>query len=259
MQTFDENSDYQISSFASGMCRFQETIFIIEQNNRKFFVKSFSRKDQRDGSAYLERELQSTRVFQQLGVKVLSPIGEPREVLELSNGEKHFSLRNVLIFPFLEQRTQAEVISCALDPEPLVREAARRIRVRHQRATSLLAIHSDGAPHNIFEDWTWFDFEEPHTSQDLQTAKDAEVWQFCAGLVAICAPNLVRRLVVAFCDEYQDMSTIRRLVNKHVRPMPWLRMLLQPVNLISLRRGNSRRFYRLRTATIMRAYSKNRQ
>ena len=260
MRIFDENSDYKISPLTSGSFRFPETIFIIEQNSRKFFVKSFFREAQKGwGADCMERELQSIQAFQQLGVKVLSPVDVPREKLDLSDGNRLFRLRNVLIYPLMKQLTQAEIIGCSLDPEPLVREAARRIRVRHQRVTSLLGIHSDGAPHNIFEDWTWFDFGEPHVSQNLQTAKDAEVWQFCAGLTAVCSPNLVRRLVAAFCDEYQDMSTVRRLIVKYERAVPWLRMSLQPVNLIRLKRGNPDQFYCLRTAMAMRVYFKNRR
>ncbi len=239
-----------------GRGRSGNLLLFVQQGDRRFVVKSHDRPGNAPDTSIrrLQWEVDAVRAFAAIGVQVLRPVWGPADTLELQVEGQPLTLRHVLVFPFHDGRTLQEAIRQTPDPVPLVREAARRILERHRRARSVCEIHSDGAPHNIFEDWTWFDLDELPSTRDLRTAKAGEVWRFLTGVIDVTPLGQARTRVTAFCDVYDDRDVLRLARELRRKTCPLLRMLLQPYQFCRLAFGKSSSLGRLRTGRELSRY-----
>ncbi len=224
----------------------------VAQNGHRFVIKAYQPPGARSAEpavAAIAREQAARHAFGQLGIAVLQPVLGPVEQLEISVNGTRERFSHAMVFPYRVSGTLdtrlAPFGAAALDT---LKEAGTRIAARHRAATSLAAIHSDGAPHNIFADWVWFDFATEHRSSELASARAHEVWRFLCGTLAV-HPGLAHddRLVAAFCEGYGDREILELLLTeRHDKPL-WLQMLLHPIHGVRLLCGDGRRLTRPRT------------
>lgn len=230
-------------------------ILFVEQQGARFVVKSFAQPDDRPGDAAqrAQRELDGIEGFRRAGVAALAPLAGPTEELALQLDGSLRRLPQAMVFPYVALPTLYDVVAESADPAPLVREAGRRIRARHAAAKSAAAIHSDGSAHNVFSDWTWFDFCEPHAIGEVRHLEALEVLRFVSSVVEVSRARRSRPRVAAFCEGYGDRSVLllaldhARQDEPHVRVRSWSRMLGRPDKLLRFLRGDTRIFRRIRT------------
>jgi len=230
-------------------------LHFVEQGGRRFVVKSFAEPgDGTDEAARrARREIDAAAAFRRTGTPALEPLAGPLDetVLQIDGGR--VEVRHALVFPFVEAPTLYDAIADAKDALPLVAEAGRRIRARHAAADSIAAIHSDGSAHNVFADWTWFDFCEPHAGDQVRECKGLELLRFIASVVEVSRSGATRRHVAAFCEAYEDDDLLAlaldysRTDETHMRVRMWGRMLGRPDKLVALWRGDTKHFRRIRT------------
>jgi hypothetical protein len=230
-------------------------LFFLRQGEARFVVKSFAEPadGSEDAARRVRRELAGIAAFRAAGAAALTPLFGPADPLALEVDGRRVELRHSLVFPFVESPTVYDAIAAAPDPTPMIREAGRRIRARHDAATTMDAIHSDGSAHNVFADWTWFDFCEPHSGDQLREAKALELLRFVASVVEVSGGRTTRARVKAFCESYGDEHVLQltldyaRTDDTHMRARMWARMLGRPDKLVSLWLGDGRPFRRIRT------------
>jgi len=233
-------------------------LLFVQQQGRRFVVKSFFEEHDTDEQSEqrLQRELEAMEAFAALDVKVLRPVFGPATEFTLSVDGREIRLVHVLVFPFRECRTLQKAIADNPDPLPLIREAGTRIGERHGKANSMLQVHSDGAPHNILEDWTWFDFSAEHKTSDLSVAKSNEVWRFITGLAGVTPAGQTQARVTAFCETYADLPVMKLARDRKRRPWALLRMLARPHYLCALLAGDTQRLRRVRAWRALDNYLK---
>ncbi len=224
----------------------------VRQDQSLYVVKSYANSTE-GGTAQIERELEAVDGFEKLGVSVLKPLAGPFEHLSLEIDGATTEFTSVLVFPFRNTPTLEKKLSGG-DAAALavVREAGERIFHRHNLSTSLTTVHSDGAPHNIFSDWMWFDLGNPHRAEELELAKSHEVWRFLAGTLAVY-PAAEEEVIDAFVQGYTNQHALRLAAERFGAQMPMLRMFLQLPKYLRLRQGDTTQLVRLRTC---RAISK---
>ena len=230
-------------------------ILFVEQQGARFVVKSFAQPGDGDGDAArrARREIGGVEAFRSAGAAALAPLAGPFESLDLQIDGSRRALTQAMVFAFVALPTLYDAIADSPDPAPLVREAARRIRARHAAAQSAAAIHSDGSAHNVFSDWTWFDFCEPHAIGELRHLQALEVLRFVSSVVEVSRVRRARPRVAAFCEGYGDRNVLllaldhARQDEPHVRVRSWARMLGRPDKLLRFLRGDTRLFRRIRT------------
>jgi hypothetical protein len=233
-------------------------MLFVEQTGKRFVVKSFREPNDTDEQSEqrVARELAASEAFETLGVRALRPVFGPERECKMSLDERKISLEYVLVFPFRDCRTLQDAIAETQEPLSLIRGAGTRVARRHGMATSLLHVHSDGAPHNIFEDWTWFDFAAEHGTTDLAVAKANEVWRFISGLTGVTSSAQTRTRVAAFCEAYADLSILTLARDRKRRRGALLRMLAKPHHLWALSAGDTRRLRRLRAWRALNSFVK---
>jgi hypothetical protein len=227
----------------------------VEQGGRRFVVKSYAEPgDGPDEAARrAQREIDAVAAFRRAGAGALEPLAGPLDTAGFDLDGRRVELRHALVFPFVEVPTLYDAIADATDATPLVAEAGRRIRARHAAADSIAAIHSDGSAHNVFADWTWFDFCEPHSGDQVRECKGLELLRFVASVVEVSRAGTTRRHVATFCDAYADRHLLAlaldysRTEETQMRLKMWSRMLGRPDKLVSLWRGDTTQFRRIRT------------
>ena len=228
------------------------TLRFVAQNDRVYLIKSYlppRTRDEEAARAAVAREQRSAAAFEALGVSTLQPVYGPVDAVELTIDGTLERLNHVLAFPYRNEGT-LEACLTPFGPKALdtLCEAGRRIAQRHKAATDIACIHSDGAPHNIFEDWVWFDFATAHQTKDLAGAKAHEVWRFLCGTLALY-PGLASddQLVAAFCEGYADRDILTLLrKNRGDKPL-WLQALLHPTHFVRLCTGQGDNLTRPRT------------
>ena len=230
-------------------------LHFVEQAGARFVVKSFAALDDGPGDAARREahEMAGIEAFRRAGAVALGPAAGPFAEIELEiDGAKH-RLSHALVFPFVDAPTLYDAIAEAKDPLPLLREAGARIHARHRRADAAEAMHSDGSAHNVFADWTWFDFCEPHEIGGLRELKAFEALRFISSVVEVSRPGQARKRIAAFCEGYADRDVLllsldhARMAEPHMRVRAWSRMIGRPDKLVRYWRGDTRMFRRVRT------------
>lgn len=230
-------------------------LLFVEQRGARFVVKSFAEDDDAPGEAErrARRELDGVAAFRAAGAAAVAPVFGPVERLALLVDEAETSVAHAMVFPFVDAPTLYDAVAATADPTPLLVEAGRRIRARHDAATSRDALHSDGSAHNVFVDFTWFDFCEPHASTEIRDCKAFEVLRFVASVVEVSGPGAARPRTAAFCGAYGDRDLVAlaldhaRMDEPHMRVRAWSRMLGRPDKLFAYLRGDATQFRRVRT------------
>lgn len=231
------------------------TLLFVEQGGARFAVKSFVEpKDSPvDAPRRVQRELAAIEAFRRAGTSALAPVAGPFDELALEVDGRAVRFPQALVFPFLDTPTLYDAIAASKDPRPMIAEAARRIRARHDVADSIAAVHSDGSAHNVFADWTWFDFCEPHPCDGVRDAKGLELLRFISSVVEVSRAGTARGRIAAFCEAYGDPSVLllaldfSRTDETHMRTRMWIRMLGRPDKLVAYWRGDTQMFRRIRT------------
>lgn len=227
----------------------------LEQGGRRYVVKSFAEPGDGPGEAArrVQRELDAIAAFRRTGTAALEPLAGPlAEDTFLVDGVR-VAIPHALVFPFVARPTLYDAIGDAQDAIPLIVEAAQRIRGRHAAADSVAAVHSDGSAHNVFADWTWFDFCEPHEAEGVRECKGLELLRFIASVVEVSRAGAARPRVAAFCAAYGDAETLAlaldysRTDHAMMRARMLGRMLGRPDKLVRLWRGETKHFRRVRT------------
>ncbi len=229
----------------------------VSQAGERFVVKSFVAPGSGDLQAArecVEREERSRAAFVALGVDVLPTALDPADSLDLVIDGRGERFAHVIVYPYRECET-LEAKLRGPDCLAVMAEAGRRIAARHAVADDIWGIHSDGAPHNVFADWMWFDFASPHVTTDAALARANEVWRFLCGALALHASLAFdKTLVAAFCEGYGDRHILDRLREDRRGVPVWPRMLAQPVAFIRLLSGNGRQLTRPRAWRALNAW-----
>ncbi len=229
----------------------------VSQEGRRFVVKSFVAPGKRDQGAAresVEREEKSRAAFMRLGVDVLQTAFGPADSLDLviDGQREHFA--HVIVYPYRECETLEGKLR-GPDCLAVMTDAGRRIAARHAAADDIWGIHSDGAPHNVFEDWMWFDFASPHVTTDVDLARANEVWRFLCGALALHASlSFDEEMVAAFCEGYGNPRILERLLEDRRGRSLSFRMLTQPVNALRLLSGDGRQLTRPRAWRALNAW-----
>ena len=216
----------------------------IEQNGRRFVIKSLSTPE-------FERELETIAAFEALGVAALAPLGKQATTFTLHLDGNALQLLNTVVFPYRDTSTLFHELSETPNPLKLIAEAGERIQARHRQASSLREIHSDGSCHNVFSDWTWFDFSASHTQQELPDAKAHELWRFLTSTVEVTPPGQAAPRVAAFCEGYGDTEILHLLADQQNRYAHPSAFLSHPVKAIQLACGQTQHLRRPRTARAL--------
>jgi hypothetical protein len=230
-------------------------LYFLEQGGRRFVLKSYEEPGDRPGDAArrLRREIDAVAAFRRAGAAALEPIAGPVAKTAVWIDGALVEVRHALVFPFVETPTLYDAIGDADDGRAIVAEAGRRIRARHAAAGSVAAIHSDGSAHNVFADWTWFDFCEPHAGDEVRECKGFELLRFIASVVEVSRVGAARPRIAAFCDGYGDRDALAvaldhsRTEDVPMRAKMLARMLGRPDKLVALWRGETKHFRRVRT------------
>jgi hypothetical protein len=231
------------------------TLLFVEQGGARFAVKSFVEPSDGpvDAPRRVQREIAGIEAFTRAGAAALAPVAGPMNELALEVDGHPVRLRHAIVFPFVETPTLYDAIATSADPRPMLAETAKLIRARHDAADSIASVHSDGSSHNVFADWTWFDFCEPHPCDSVRDAKALELLRFVASVVEVSRAGTARGRVRSFCDAYGDPSVLSlaldfsRTNETHMRTRMWARMLGRPDKLVAYWLGNPQMFRRIRT------------
>jgi len=221
------------------------------QSGKRYVIKSYLAAETVDRAAAalrLAREQAAAEAFSALGAGALQPVFGPAELLSITIAGSTEEFPMALVFPYRDCGTLERRVRSS-NPQALatITEAAQRIAARHAGAVDLAAVHSDGAPHNIFDDWTWFDFSDQHDTDDLPTAKANEVWRFLCGTLALNRRlSADTALVRAFCGGYGDADILSLVHLQNRRRLPLLRMMLKPGKLARFLAGDAHQLMRPR-------------
>lgn len=227
----------------------------VEQGGVRFVVKSFAEPGDgpEDAVRRLRRELDAIAAFREAGADALEPLAGPFDELRLTIDGEAETFPHALVYPLVEAPTLYDALAAAPRDVALAAEAGRRIRARHDAATSLAAIHTDGSAHNVFSDWRWFDFCEPHSGDQARDCKALELLRFVSSVVEVSRAGMARRRIAAFAAAYGDPQLVEltldfaRTDETHMRAKMWLRMLGRPDKIVAFLRGDTRHFRRMRT------------
>lgn len=230
-------------------------LHFVEQGGARFAVKSFVEPADGpvDAPRRVQRELAAIEAFRRAGAAALAPVAGPFDDLALRVDDRAVGLRHALVFPFVETPTLYDAVAASADPRPMLAEAAKRMRARHDAADGIAAVHSDGSAHNVFADWTWFDFCEPHPCDGVRDAKGLEILRFISSIVEVSRAGTTRARIAAFCEAYGDPSVLAlaldfsRTDETYMRARMWMRMLGRPDKLVAYWRGDTQMFRRIRT------------
>jgi hypothetical protein len=234
--------------------RANELLFL-RQGERRFVLKSYVEPDDAPGDAEhrVRCELAGVEAFGRAGTAALAPIFGPAPELTIEVDGSRRTFAQALVFPYVELPTLYDAIAATRDPSGLLREAGARIRARHHMATEPAAIHSDGSAHNVFSDFTWFDFCDPHVGAEMRDCKAIELLRFVSSVVEVSPAGTARPRVAAFCEAYADRDILTvaldfgRMDEPHLQVRKWTRMLGRPDKLLAFLRGDTRMFRRVRT------------
>lgn len=238
------------------------TLCFVQQNGERFVVKAYApdHRPDLDGKAAVDRELTGIHGFEQADTAALRPVCGPVDELKLSVGEQTFRFAQVLVFPYHTAPTLEQVMRENPDALlELVEEAAQRMVARHTRAEDIHAIHSDGAPHNVFADWTWFDFSTPHKSPDPGAATQHELWRFICGTLAVAARASDLQVISAFARGYAQDEVLLSLANARRQEGGGLRMARHPLDWLRLKLGDKGRLTRPRASLALDAWAKQKR
>lgn len=244
---------------SSGAVTSSQDVIIVQQGLETYFIKSFRAKRETSAAECMARELEAIAGFKALGLSVLTPIAGPFVELQIEANQQRLDLTHVLVYPFTDQSTlAARVDTSHPDALQVIEEAGRRIAARHQASASLITVHSDGAPHNIFQDWVWFDFGDPHRSQDLALAKAHELWRFVTGCLAVnSVPSLDQAVVAVFHRGYGDARALALARTSYGYRNEFLRLLAHPLQLYQWQRGDGAKLQRIRASRAIAQVLKN--
>ena len=226
----------------------------LSQGDKNFVVKSFVQRKVAEPKEQIERELAAIETFTSLHVDVLQPVAGPFESLELLIDSATKEFKWALVYPYRQVQTLQENLRQNFDLN-LIEEAGRRIKQRHEGSRDLSAIHSDGAPHNIFVDWVWFDLGNEHRATDLSSAKAHEAWRFLAGSMAVNnVPEVDTDIVAAFDRGYQDRSILKLALSAFGHRFAAVRLLSKPGKYRRWQRGDGQQLVRLRASKSLATY-----
>lgn len=229
------------------------------QEDQRYLIKSYllsGSDDFQRAAQRMQREQAGIAAFTALGVAALMPVYGPVEHLTITFGNRQEHYAQAMVFPYRTCGTLEDVIAEAgSDVAATLREAGEKIVARHRQAADLHAIHSDGAPHNIFADWMWFDFSDAHSTDDLAIAKANEVWRFICGTIAV-SRSLSQDLVLTaeFCSGYGDVEILQQVHGLQKRLPFWLRILSKPASLWLFLKGDRRQLSRPRAWRALDAW-----